>query len=174
MEKRLCQLNRQAIHNSLPKLHRLFVEPQFFCRSCARACADANLLCKPTPIAPKSCQSPNPIQVNAQQDNAVHSDNGANCALAKEAQGECYVAPCQPRSVSTAVSRTTEQTIIDERVKLQDKAQRKIAKIQKKQRELVIKLRESQHKQDKLQKKELKYAQKLQKAQHKLQQLREI
>ncbi len=56
MAKRLCKMNRKQIASNLGEIHRLLVAPKFVCRSCARASASKETLCKPSAIPPKSCQ----------------------------------------------------------------------------------------------------------------------
>lgn len=51
MSKRLCKWNRQDIAEQLGDIQRLVSSPQYFCRSCARASQDKDLLCKPTSLA---------------------------------------------------------------------------------------------------------------------------
>jgi hypothetical protein len=50
MAKRLCKLRRHDISRELTSIHKLVAEPKFLCRSCARASADKNSLCKPAPL----------------------------------------------------------------------------------------------------------------------------
>lgn len=56
MAKRLCKMSRKQIAENLGDIHRLVVEPQFMCRSCARSSASKGSLCKPAAI-PQQCQS---------------------------------------------------------------------------------------------------------------------
>ncbi len=57
MAKRLCKMSRKQIAENLGDIHRLVVEPQFMCRSCARSSASKGSLCKPAAIPPQQCQS---------------------------------------------------------------------------------------------------------------------
>ncbi|WP_246335959.1 hypothetical protein [Vibrio marinisediminis] len=52
MSKRLCKWNRQDIAEQLGDIQRLVSAPQYFCRSCARAAQDKDLLCKPMSLDP--------------------------------------------------------------------------------------------------------------------------
>ncbi len=56
MATRLCKMNRKQIATNLGDIHRLVVAPKYVCRSCARASASKNTLCKPAAIPPRACQ----------------------------------------------------------------------------------------------------------------------
>lgn len=65
MAKRLCKMNRKQIAESLGDIHRLVVAPKFVCRSCARASASKDTLCKPAAIPPQKCQDKSLVEQQA-------------------------------------------------------------------------------------------------------------
>ncbi|PFG45622.1 hypothetical protein ATG66_3919 [Vibrio sp. ES.051] len=56
MAKHLCKMSRKQIVADLDEIHRLVIAPKFVCRSCARASASKDTLCKPAAIPLSKCQ----------------------------------------------------------------------------------------------------------------------